>query len=140
MDVLSAHVNETLDSSFSFAVITFYLFLKASWTRAHCSVVNRICSIWSSYFNFQVLSSYSSCNSFHSAFSTLAALNVIYANFPVPARNHFTVSFLSSLSLFPTLISIREIGGINLCFLMNLFHTGVPQGFSGKNICLQPPK
>lgn len=30
VELLSAHVNETLYSSLSFAVITFYLFLKAS--------------------------------------------------------------------------------------------------------------
>lgn len=146
VELLSAHGNETLDSSLSFAVITFYLFLKASWIRAHCSVVNHICSIRSSYFNFQILNSHSSYNSFHSAFFTLVVLSVIYANFPVPAGNHLTVSFLSLLSLFSTLIPMRqifryeEICEINLWFLMNLFHTWVPWGFDGKNICLQSPK
>lgn len=109
VDLLSAHVNETLYSSLSSAVITFYLFLKASWTWAHCSIVNHIPSIWSCYFNFQILNSHSFCNLFHSAFFILVVLNVIYANSPVPARNHLTVSSLSLLSLFPTLIPIRQI-------------------------------
>lgn len=115
---------------YPFAEITFYLFLKASWIQAHCSIVSHICSIRSSYFNFQILNSHSSYNSFCSTFFTLVVLNVIYANFPVPARNHLNVSFLSLLSLFPTLIPMRqiffrygEICEINLCFLMNLFHT-----------------
>jgi hypothetical protein len=38
MELPSAHVNEKVYLSLFFTVITFYLFLKASWISAHCSI------------------------------------------------------------------------------------------------------
>lgn len=52
-ELLSAHVNEKVHLSLFFAVITFYLFLKASWISAHCSIGNHICSIQNSILIFR---------------------------------------------------------------------------------------
>lgn len=51
--LLSAHVKEKVRLSLFFTVITFSLFLKASWISAHCSVGNHICSIQSSILIFR---------------------------------------------------------------------------------------
>lgn len=53
VELLSAHVNEKVHLSLFFTVITFYLFLKASWISAHCSIGNRICFIQSSILIFR---------------------------------------------------------------------------------------
>lgn len=53
VELLSAHINEKVHLSLFFTVITFYLFLKASWISAHCSIGNHICSIQSSILIFR---------------------------------------------------------------------------------------
>lgn len=52
-ELLSAHVNEKVHLSLFFTVITFYLFLKASWISAHCSIGNHICSVQNSTLIFR---------------------------------------------------------------------------------------
>lgn len=53
MELLSAYVNEKVHLSLFFTVITFYLFLKASWISAHCSIGNHICFIQSDILIFR---------------------------------------------------------------------------------------
>lgn len=113
-ELLSTHVNEKVHLSIFFTVITFYLFLKASWISAHCSVGNHICSIQSSILIF---------NSEETLFLwlillclfALVLLNVISAIFfIVSASKHFNYEvlvFLLSL-LLPTLIPNEK----NLCW------------------------
>ena len=53
VELLSAYVNEKVHLSLFFTVITFYLFLKASWISAHCSIGNYICFIQSNILIFR---------------------------------------------------------------------------------------
>lgn len=52
VELLFTYVNEKVHLSLFFTVITFYLFLKASWISAHCSIGNHICSIQNSILIF----------------------------------------------------------------------------------------
>ena len=53
VELLSTYVNEKVHLSLFFTVITFYLFLKASWISAHCSIGNHMCFIESNILIFR---------------------------------------------------------------------------------------
>ena len=71
VELLSAYVNEKVHLSLFFTVITFYLFLKASWISAHCSIGNYICFIQSNILIFR----------FWAGISALVLPNIISAFF-----------------------------------------------------------
>lgn len=101
MELLSAHVNEKVHLSLFFTIITLYLFLKAFWISAHCSIRNCICSIQSSILIFRFWADIYFWFIFLCLFA-LVLLNVISAIFfSVTARNHFNYEVLDfPLSLF----------------------------------------
>lgn len=112
--LLSTHVNEEVHLLLFFTVITFYLFLKASWISARRSIGNHICSIQSSILIFKFWADIIPAIHFTLSFA-LALLNIISAFFffffPVPASNHFNYEvlvFAVSL-LLPTLIPDRKL-------------------------------
>ena len=91
MELLSAYVNEKVHLPLFFTVITFYLFLKASWISAHCSIGNPICFIQSDILIFRFWADISVIHfalPFCFGFAECNFCHFFFFN-PVPVRNHF---------------------------------------------------
>lgn len=109
VELLSAYVNKKVHLSLFFTVITSYLFLKASWISAHCSIGNHIYFIQSNILIFRFWADVSVIHfalPFCFGFAECNFCHFFFFN-PVLVRNHFNYEvfvFFLSCFLLPTVI------------------------------------